>query len=311
MTWWNGTAKLACILAGVGLAVTRLGLVVHELVGHGGVAVACGGEIAKVRLFYFAGGWIRYELPDLTLGERLAISLGGIAVELVIGLALWLALARRRELTARIARAAGAALVIHGSAYLAAGTYHGFGDGAMVRYLAGDARTPIALAAGAVTVTFGFLGARAILGALAATIPGGRRARIAGTIVAVVIAGGLQGALAAGELVLRDDRTYAVMMRSEREREIAQELARWEAQHRGAHDEAARRAHEAAVRAAQPAELPFRIVLAICTVLAILAGAWRARPGEPSPIPVRLVVVATSTAVASVVLVIALDAAFA
>src|SRR5687767_7376990 len=82
--------RLAGLLAAVALATSRLGLLVHELLGHGGVAVAAGGEVIEVRLFWFAGGWIRYTLPAHS-PAWLAVWMGGIAIELVIGIALVLA----------------------------------------------------------------------------------------------------------------------------------------------------------------------------------------------------------------------------
>ena len=311
--WWLGLARLASILAGVGLVTTRLGLIAHEFVGHGGTALAFGGSVEKVRLFWFAGGWIDYDLPrpyDLT--ARVAVSLGGIALELVIGLAVWIALARRTSLAGKIARATGGAIVIHAAWYLGAGTYHGFGDGRIVRLAAGDWRYVIAIAAGAVVVGFAFAAARAIIGVLAATVPGGRRAQIAGVIVACVLAGGLQAALAIGEVQLRRDDVYGTVMEPERQRMAAQELAQWEREQklRGAIDPEARRAR-AAELAAKHRELPFAAILAVLTLLAILAGTWRARPGVTDSIPTRLVYKVAAFAAGSVALVIAIDAAFA
>jgi len=314
VTWWVHTARLASILAGVGLATTRLGLVAHELIGHGGTAIACGGSVIDARLFWFAGGWIRYDLPHpYTLSSRLAVSLGGIALELAVGVVLWVVLARRTSLAAKIVRATGAAIAIHAAWYLAVGTYHGFGDGWLVRQVLGDGRYAVAIAAGLVGLAFAYFGARAILGVLAAAIPGDRRARVAGVLVAAALAGGLQAALAAGEVRVRRDTTYGAIMQPESDRLVAKELENWDQEQRARGvqvDDAARRAREAAL-AAKHRELPFAYILGALTVLAILAGAWRARPGTASSIPTRLLVIVTAIAVWSVALVIAIDAAFA
>src|SRR5262249_8470985 len=56
-SWLAAVARLTGLLAGVSLATSRLGLLVHELVGHGGVAIALGGHVTDVTLFWFAGGW--------------------------------------------------------------------------------------------------------------------------------------------------------------------------------------------------------------------------------------------------------------
>jgi hypothetical protein len=314
MTWWVQTARLASILAGVGLATTRLGLIAHELVGHGGTAIAFGGEVERVQLFWFAGGWIDYDLPKpYSLTASLATSLGGIALELVVGLAVWLAFARRESLVGKLARATGGAIVIHAMWYLAIGTYHGFGDGALLRWWAGDQRYVIAVVAGAVVLAFAFFTTRAIWGVLSATIPGGRRAQIAGVVLAAVVAGGVQIALATGELRVRRDDKYGAVMQPERERVVAREMKQWEREQkqRGVEiDAAARKAREAAL-AAKHRELPFGVILGVLTFVAICVGAWRTRPGKERELPPRLVVVVATIAAGSVALVIAIDLLFA
>jgi hypothetical protein len=103
------------------------------------------------------------------------------------------------------------------------------------------------------------------------------------------------------------------VMRTERERIVASEVAHWEEEQkqRGVPiDAAARRAREAEL-AAQHRELPFAYILGALTLLAILAGAWRARMGPHGAIPPRLVFAVATIAVGSIALVIALDAAFA
>jgi hypothetical protein len=315
MTWWLGMARLASILAGVGLITTRLGLIAHEFVGHGGTALAFGGSVEKVRLFWFAGGWIDYDLPrPASMTARLACSLGGIALEIVVGLAVWLAFARRTSFVGKVVRATGGAIAIHGAWYLAVGTYHGFGDGALLRFVAGrDGRYAIAIAAGCAVVALTFVVARSIIGVLSATVPGGLRARIAGVIVAALLAGGVQAALALGEVRARRDDVYGNIMQPERERAAARELAQWEREQkrRGVGiDDATRRAREAEI-AARHRELPFALILGVLTAFAILAGAWRAGPGTDDAIPARLVYKVAAFAAGSVALVIAIDAAFA
>ena len=74
------------------------------------------------------------------------------------------------------------------------------------RQLGAD-RWLVAVPAALLVCVVAFAGARAVLGPLAATVPGGRGARIAGTAIAVVLAGGLQLGLAVGEVKLRRDTT--------------------------------------------------------------------------------------------------------
>jgi hypothetical protein len=173
MTWWVSTLRLASILAALGLVTTRVGLVLHEWAGHGGVAALNGATIEKVRLFWFGGGWIDYDLPkDASLAAHVASTMGGIGIEIVLGMIVWCALWRRTSLVAKLVRACAAAFVIHAAWYLAVGTYHGFGDGTIVRFVAGDTkRYLIALPAGAVVLAMTYFGARQIMGVLASTIP--------------------------------------------------------------------------------------------------------------------------------------------
>jgi hypothetical protein len=312
--------RLAGLLAGLGLATSRLGLIAHELVGHGATAVALGGRVTAVRLFWFAGGWISYRLDDPSDAAMIAVAAGGIAVETVIGVALWLALARRTGTPARLVRGIGAALVIHAAWYLAAGTWHGFGDGALLRHELGDARIPVALAAGAVAVAMTYLGARAVLGVIAAMVPGpgggpghgdgGRAARIGGAAAAVALAAALQLGLAAGEVRLRSDATYGRIMQRESDRLVERELAEWQRRRRerGLPESEAERRRRARELEEQHRELPFAHVLAALTAIALVAGARRARPGIEAPVGNRRLGIAGAAAVLSVALVIALDA---
>ncbi|MDX2087249.1 MAG: hypothetical protein SFX73_05345 [Kofleriaceae bacterium] len=305
--WLVAVTQLTVLLTCCGLATSRLGLVVHELVGHGGTALAVGGEVTDVWLFYFAGGWIRYRTP----GGELAIALGGIVVEAVIGAALIL-LARQDRLGSRIVRAIGCALVIHAAWYLATGTWYGFGDGLRLHRALGDRAWLVAVPAGVIACAAAYVGARTVLGSLASSIPGGHRARIGGTLVAVVVAGGLQLGAALGEVVLRRDTAYANVMRPERERVIARELATWtaEQQRTGRVPTAEAREKMQAALEQKHRPFPFGYLLGACTLVAILVGAFRSRPIVHKTLSPRMLAVVTGVAAGSIALVIAIDAGF-
>ena len=124
MSWpYKDVLRLAGLLACVVLATSRLGLVAHELVGHGGAALAVGGHVTGVHLFYFAGGWIRYRGVTST-AAAVTVAMGGIAIELLAAAALGLA-ARGDGVGARLVRGIACALVVHATWYLATGTWHG------------------------------------------------------------------------------------------------------------------------------------------------------------------------------------------
>jgi len=286
--------RLAVLVACVALATSRLGLVAHELVGHGGMALAVGAHILEVRLFWFAGGWIRY-VGAPGLPAALAIAMAGIAVELVVGTTLWLAV-RGDGLGRRIVRGIAAGLVVHASWYLATGAFSGFGDGVLLYRVLGAWRIPVAVGAGLVTCAAGYLGAREVLGALAATLP---RRRVIGTIGALAAAGALHAGLAVGELKLRADRTYAQTMAPERERVVTQWI--------DAHPDAPAPVREAAVKqlVAEHPTFPLPWVLAIATAASVIVGARRARSGEANPVPRRLLVQWAVAAALAIALVIA------
>lgn len=309
--WWVAVLQLAALVTAVGLATSRLGLVVHELVGHGGATLAVGGAVTDVQLFWFAGGWIRFEAT----GGELVIALGGILIEAVVGAGLWFALARRTSLGGKIARAIGAALVLHGTWYLATGTWHGYGDGVKLHHELGDAKWLVAIPAALVTLTAAYVAARSILGTLAATIPGTRGARLTGMVIALVLAGGLQLGLAVGEVRLRRDATYAQTMRPEGDRVVARELAQWTADQarQGAAPTEEARAEMQRRLAQRHATFPFAIVLAVLTVLAVGAGGWasvRSQGALAATIEGSLLVRCGLVAVGSVTLVIAIDLLF-
>jgi hypothetical protein len=292
--------RLAALLAAVALATSRLGLLAHELVGHGGAALVLGAHILEVRLFWFAGGWIHYQLPAGTVAELLAISMAGIAVELVCGLAIVVSV-RGSTLPRRIVRGVGAALVLHGSWYLATGAWSGFGDGIILYRVLGDGRYPVAIAAGALTCTAAYVGARGVFGALSATV--GRR--VVATCIAIALAAGLHVALAVAELRVRRDPAYGQVMQPERERLVARELDRWTREQGSAATDDTR-AREQSKLEAQHRTFPFAWLLAISAGLAAILGARKSKPGD-GELPLRLVAIAACAAGIAIGAVIAID----
>jgi hypothetical protein len=294
-------ARLAVGFLLIGLAVSRISLVAHELGGHALPALALGADVTEVRFFWFAGGWIRYDLDAPSVVERLVIGLGGIAVELVLAAAAALAarrVRRPRGTPSRWGPRLGLFLVafalldaVHALFYLATGGFHGHGDGLTLSRVLGDARVPFALAVGALACVAAFVGARALgrlaVPRLAPRGPRGTAVAIAGA--ALVAALGHAG-LAAGELALRRDRVYGEIMRTSGQRatERALAAARAAAAARGAPlDPAALAARRAALEA-EHRQFPFRWALAAAIALAGLGGLGRAvRAPRPTGSPPR------------------------
>ncbi|HEY0195128.1 MAG TPA: hypothetical protein VGC42_28635 [Kofleriaceae bacterium] len=298
---------LTLFLAGTSLALSRLGLLMHELAGHGGMAIAVGGTVTDAHLFWFAGGWIRYVVPGAGTGQELAISLAGIAVETVLGIALWLGLRSRGEgLGGRVARTLGLALIVHAMFYLATGTWHGYGDGRLIHALLGGACYPVAIAAGALGCAAGYTGARYLFASLRAAIPG---RRLGPALAAIAAAAAINVALDVGELRLRRDRTYLVAMQPERERIAARELAAWQRAQPAPVSDAERDA-QARELAARHRDFPFVWLLGGSLILAIVAGAARSAERPERPLAPRLATVACGIAAISTAAVIAIDAMF-
>lgn len=303
--------RLAGLLCAAGLAASRLGLLLHELLGHGGFAVAQGGSIDDLRLFWFAGGWISYSIDDPSTAGAVATSMGGLIVELVVGGALWLGLANRdREPTRlgiRILRGIGAAITAHACWYFATGTWHGYGDGLPSYRGLGDARYPIAIAAGVVTCALAHACARLVLGMFVVIAKRRTNVAIALAIAAVVLA-----APVVIEMQLRSDNRYGVIMKREGDRLADREIAQWKrelARTRTPIDPALLEA-ERERRKAQHREPPFMPVLAVLVLVSIILGARRAHPSPGAELTRRHLVIASIAGLGSLLAVIAIDAAF-
>ncbi|CAN5903890.1 hypothetical protein BH11MYX2_BH11MYX2_17770 [soil metagenome] len=300
---WAAVARLAALVTCVGLATSRLGLLAHELVGHGGAAVAMGGQVTAVRLFWFAGGWVRYE--GVTHGQ-LFVSMGGIAVELVVGALITLILVRRgSSLAVRVGRCVGAALVIHAAWYLATGTFHGYGDGLRLHRELGGARVLVWVPAALLAVGVSFLAARSVLGAFA-HVGGGRT----GTAIALVVGLGAQLGAMMVEVRVRRDESYTRMMTHENTRVADREYAAWLAaqQKGGAVPDDAQREHQQQALAAAHRDFPFAYVLALLLIAAVIVGALRARPAQDAMLTSRLLGSVAAIALGSIAVVIAIGA---
>ena len=309
-------ALLAAALLLVGLAVSRISLVAHELVGHGAVVELVGGDVEAWRLFLFGGGWVsyRFEAPP-SAADALALSLGGIAVEVVLGGAALLLAARRPPgSVSRVALICLAGLnLLHAGFYLAAGTHHGFGDGRLLHHLLGDRRWMVVAPAAAAVVAGGLWFGRRLAIELAGWSRGRAAARAGLILAAAALAAAGHGALTFGERAPTRDETYAATMEQQSQREVRRDLARVqrEAQRAGRPPTAA---ELAAIRAAlerRHRRFPLRHALAAALAAAALAGLWvgarraATSPGEATA-PTRRDLAILATACAAALLLVAL-----
>jgi hypothetical protein len=265
-----------------GLFISRTALVLHEMIGHGGMARLLGARITDYRLFWFGGGRIHYEFPSrASHRELLLVALAGIALELVLG-AILLALHRRiaRPLPRFVVFAFGATVALHGLFYLVEGTHYGYGDARDLHEMLGASRPwPIAAGSALLAALAFFTGGR-----LSAFIEGwlgprSRRERLLVFASMVVVAGGVHWGLTRLETALTQDEAYARIFRSQAverakaqaERELAERLAQLRARGEDAsaaeqeriRDELARRHRPFPLRPILYALIPLGLVLGL------------------------------------------------
>jgi hypothetical protein len=306
---WGRTAIFLTLL---GLAISRLALLGHELVGHAAIAVLLGGEVQEVRLFWFGGGYVAFSrAAPWSAAEEALVYLGGVLVELVTA-ALVLLVARRRDSgdALRVGLvAAGGLLVVHALYYLATGAHHGHGDGRLLHLRWPAWRDRLVWLLAAATLPAGFLAARSLAAELRTWVTeqrAGQAARFLGS--ALLCAAAVHGALTFGERAAVADRQYEALMQPETQRQIERAVA----SHAAARPAAAagELARLARALAERRREFPLRAALGGGLALAALAGAAsalrrparapRAAPGRRQLIGAGLVCLVALFLVASV-----------
>jgi hypothetical protein len=276
-------ARLVTLLFLVGLTASRVGVVVHELGGHWGVARAFGCSLTGLRLYLFGGGLVDYACGPLSPAQHLAIDLGGIAVQALAGAGLALVVRRVRDPFARLLVASLAALfVLHALYYLVTGVHYGVGDGRALHVLAADGRGAWVAAGSAALVGLCFALTRRLAATIAPWIPGeGAVGRAAVAAAAMVLAGALHGAGFAIEQHVLAEREYAAAFVPQPQIAAERELRRFEAERPRSADEV--RTERRAIER-EHALFPLRPALAIALPLAAFAGLLAALRGEaPSP----------------------------
>lgn len=284
--------RLPLIFSLLGLATSRVALILHELAGHALPAALVGSNQVSWKLFWFAGGYVsfRREVP-YGVGERLFIALGGIAIELVVAaLALWLASRAQRHGLGRVALLGFAAVVsTHALYYLTTGAFHGYGDGWLLHRELGAARVWLVAIGCAATLACGFAATRALARELAPWLGRHRRvARFAIVVASVLVAGAVHGGLTYGELAVRGDRIYGSLMQPQSDRDAEKALARYLARERarGAAPTPAVVAQKREVLRDEHRPFPLRVALAIALGIAVLLALWSRMDGDaeaPSP----------------------------
>jgi hypothetical protein len=295
---------LAALTFVVALATSRYGLVIHELMGHGGTAIALGGQVQGVHLFWFGGGWVTYLGHGWTTAEILAVTLGGIATEWIAAAVLALIARRARGLARMMLAGAATGFAIHGGMYLAVGTFYGSGDGALLHQLLGASRPLVWAPAAAVCVAAAWLGARAVVPVLRAHAPGTQPLMLIGA--ALVLGGAAHLALLVGEREVRPDATYTAIMKTEGQRAVERDVAAAKA----AHPELTPAQIDDVQRASQQQHKPFPFTSCLIAAIAIaaIAAFLRSKPApSPEPLAWRQIRAPALVALLGLTLVIACD----
>jgi hypothetical protein len=218
---------IVALLALIILA-SRLALLAHEGGGHALPALACGASDVQVRMSALGGGYVKYRLPSPGPAQVALIKLGGIAVNLLTGLAAWV-LARRmssRGLAHLGLLIFGAGSVGGALVYLSNGLYYGSGDptGFAPRTLDIAALQPLWLLGPPAAAAVAWLAARHWSDVLSTRVsPRGRAGRIGWTLATLGVAGAAYGGL---WLLLRDSQVEGSTREWRVRKEIAKEVER-------------------------------------------------------------------------------------
>lgn len=276
--------RLSLVFSIAGLLASRIGLLVHEFIGHGGMAYALGGKVPEWRLFLFGGGWIRYNRnPWYSTGQEISIALAGCGSELIFAAVVWLVSTRLEGVPRAMARIVAMLLCAHVCVYISTGTHYGYGDGMKLHgVLSPFLRHVLVVGLSLVMASLAYaLAKQALLLAALLELGSGLR-RIALAAAAVMVATVVHGSLYYGERAIIDpDQTYEAMMQREVERRAATYAARlkrerpagqtWTVQQEA-------KAKEAYVEKHEP--WPLRPLLVLLGALASALACWRFRRTE-------------------------------
>ena len=272
--------QLSLLFLAIALATSRFTLVLHEIVGHGAMVEAVGADVVRYHLFWFAGGFIEFTRDEpYTTAENMAIFLGGIGLEMILGAAAFVfARFTRPGSIARLVLFGYAGIVlVHAGYYLTAGTYHGFGDGQVLYHYFGDDRLYLILPVTAALLWATHAMARHLVAHIRLRLPEKTRPTLVVGVAALVAAGGHAG-LSFGELAIRPDPTYHLTMRHQSARDVERQLAEYIRAIESQRGQAPQRhelvEHQRELRR-KFSDFPFAKVLVFFLALALLSGTAR------------------------------------
>ncbi len=212
----------------------RIGLFLHEFLGHALAWRLLGGRLTGFSLFIFGGGRVKFSQSpsqiDLSTMQQLAVQLSGIGVELAVGTILMILAtfwSSSRSFRALLVSASGV-LIVHAFFYLTVGMYYGSGDGQLLfKLLQGGLRQIFIFITFGMTVVSAFL----ISYQFAPTVKSwwGDGSLKKGSWIIILCACSavlLHGLLTYGERIVVNDPVYDKIKSSAKERQKAAELSK-------------------------------------------------------------------------------------
>lgn len=110
---------------------SRLGLLLHEFVGHALPAWLLGWEITGYKLTYFYGGWVAYSSFEIrSFLEIVLVQFGGFAVELALAAICFLYNTKTQKEPLKLFFVIlGSLALLHSLFYMTRSVYYGYADG--------------------------------------------------------------------------------------------------------------------------------------------------------------------------------------
>lgn len=275
------------------ILAARLATALHEVVGHAGVALLCGGDVSAVEVSLFGGGRTHYALPgDAGPLPRFLAAWGGIAVNLLTALPfLWPRRPRARPAWALFGALFAAVSALGAIAYAALGLYYDVGDPVEWMTAPRPAGTWLWAPFLAVAPFASYATAAVYVRVQERVFPAPSLARrIALAAATLGVAGGAYAALYAAtsqRLEAADAATtsYARAEAEVRERKREEAVAQARAEHPELSDEEIRRQVEQTPIVVRPEDVPtkFPLAPAIAALYAMgaLAALRRVKPADP------------------------------
>jgi hypothetical protein len=266
----------------------RIGLFLHEFVGHALSLHLIGEKITAFSLFMFGGGRVHYSYSpatdNLSIASLLLVDLSGISVELLAGgIVFMLAIFLKTNRSIKgLFIATASVLIVHSLFYLVICTYYGSGDGRILfNVLQGGIRQTFLFLIFSLNVAGAFLVSYVFSPIIRCwTLEGSSKKRALMIVLCAFAAALLHGALTVGEQIKVKDNIYAELKTSKNVRLKNEELSQFITQYTKKHGREPDPEHIAIVEKKLESkywQFPIEIPLGIGVIAAFTAGFFWSR----------------------------------